>query len=61
MCQNMSPFLAIEPDMTNVVLIFTKIPQLVKQIFFGTRVGDWGEGGKYLMKVFRSGKNHLSF
>lgn len=46
MCQNMSPFLAIEPDMNNVVLIFTKILQLVKTNSFGTRVGDWGEGGK---------------
>lgn len=46
MCQNLSPFPAIEPDITNVVLILTKIPQLVKQIIFGTRVGDWGECGK---------------
>lgn len=61
MCQNLSPFPAIEPDMTNVVLILTKIPQLVKQIFFGTRVGI-GEnvGSKGLIKVFRTGKNHFS-
>lgn len=42
MCQNLPPFPAIEPDMTNVVLILTKISQLVKQIYFGTRGRDWG-------------------
>lgn len=46
MCQNLSPFPAIEPDMTNVILILTKFPQLVKQIFFWYKGGGLGEGGK---------------